>query len=207
MRCHCIFTVKPNKDGSIERYKCRLVADGNTQVFGVDFQDIFSTVVKFSTFRTALHLAAVRDYNITAIDISTAFLYGQIDVDNAYMEMPEGLPRYDAEGYELVCHLLKSIYGLRQAPRIWFQHFMASLLAFGFVQSQVDPCLFIWSEEGSVIYGLLWVDDLVLLTNDDKKRAELVSFLRDVRKYTLADWLLVPSISDGDTTSEQERNP
>ena len=200
MRSHCIFTVKPNKDGSIERYKCRLVADGNTQVFGVDFQEIFSTVVKFSTLRMALHLAGVRGYNITAIDISTAFLYGVIDVDNAYMEMPEGLPKYDSEGYELVCHLLKSLYGLRQAPRIWFQHFRQSLLAFGFVQSQVDPCLFIYTQGRVVIYGLLWVDDLVLLTNDDGKRAELIAFLRNDRKYTLtdkgeADWLLGIALS------------
>ena len=200
MRCHCIFTAKPNEDGSIERYKCRLVVDGNSQTFGVNFTEIFSTVVKFGTFRMALHLAAVRDYNITAIDISTAFLYGDIDNPNCYMEMPEGLPRYDAEGYELVCHLLKSIYGLRQAPRIWFNHFKASLLSFGFVQSQVDPCLFIYKHESSVIYGLLWVDDLVLMTNDDRARNRLVEYLRGERKYTLSDkgeatWLLGIALS------------
>ena len=197
MRCHCIFTVKANKDGSIERYKCRLVADGNTQTFGINFQDIFATVVKFSTFRLALHLAAVRDYEISAIDISTAFLYGDIDNDACFMAMPEGLPRYDAEGYELVCHLLKSIYGLRQAPRVWFNHFLASLIAFGFVQSKVDPCLFIYNDDknGVVMYGLLWVDDLVILTNNTEVRNTLVTFLRDTRKYKLtdkgtADWLL-----------------
>ena len=197
MRCHCIFTVKPRKDGSIERWKCRLVADGNTQTFGVNFQDIFATVVKFSTLRLALHLAAVRDYNISAIDISTAFLYGDIDNDTCFMEMPEGLPRYDAEGYELVCHLLKSIYGLRQAPRVWFNHFRASLLAFGFVPSTVDPCLFIYNDtaNGVVMYGLLWVDDLVILTNNTEVRNSLVTFLRDTRNYKLtdkgdADWIL-----------------
>lgn len=197
MRCHCIFTVKANKDGSIERYKCRLVADGNTQTYGVNFQDIFATVVKFSTFRLALHLAAVRDYNITAIDISTAFLYGAIDNDSCYMDMPEGLPKYDAEGYELVCHLLKSIYGLRQAPRVWFNHFKASLLAFGFLQSNVDPCLFYYfnDDRDIVLYGLLWVDDLVLLDNNTEIRDKLVTFLRDTRNYVLtdkgtADWLL-----------------
>lgn len=200
MRCHCIFTVKPNKDGSIERYKCRLVADGNTQVHGVDFTDIFSTVVKFSSLRMALHLAAVRGYNITAIDISTAFLYGEIDVTNAYMEMPEGLPRYDAEGYELVCHLHKSIYGLRQAPRIWFQHFKKSLEAFGFSQSKVDPCLFIFEDGSTTMYGLLWVDDLILITDDDVTRAKLIDFLKTSRNYTLtdkgdADWLLGIALS------------
>ena len=200
MRCHCIFTVKSNKDGSIERYKARLVADGNTQTHGVNFQDIFATVVKFSTFRMALHLAAVRDYIITAIDISTAFLYGKIDNPNCYMRMPEGLPRYDADGNELVCHLRKSIYGLRQAPRIWFNHFKASLIKFGFTQSQVDPCLFIYNHNSIVMYGLLWVDDLVIMTNDNPTRDQFVDFLKGERQYTLTDkgeatWLLGIALS------------
>ena len=187
--------LKPHKDGSIERYKCRLVADGNSQIYGTNFDEIFSTVVKFSTFRMALHLAAVRSYYVTAIDISTAFLYGNIDNPNCYMQMPEGLPRYDAEGYELVCHLHKSLYGLRQAPRIWFNHFRTSLLMYGFVQSQVDPCLFIYLYKSVVIYGLLWVDDLVLMANTKEAHDNLVKFLREERKYTLTDkgetdWLL-----------------
>lgn len=195
MSCHCVFTVKPNKDGSIERFKCRLVANGNTQRYQLDFDEIFSTVVKFSTFRFALHIAAVRDYSITAIDVSTAFLYGDIDSPHCYMFMPEGLPRYDSEGYELVCHLKKSLYGLRQAPRIWFQHFRRSLVRFGFSQSDVDPCLFIYKNGDSVMYGLLWVDDLVLLTNDLAARTRLVDFLKGECKYKLtdkgeADWLL-----------------
>ena len=92
MRCHNIFSCKQNADGSIERFKCRLVAGGDTQKEGIDFQAIFATVVLMSTLRMALHIAAVRDYNITQIDVSTAFLYGDIDVV-AYMMMPEGLPR------------------------------------------------------------------------------------------------------------------
>ena len=86
--------------------------------------------------------------------ISTAFLYGDIDVVS-YMEMPEGLPRYDADGNLLVCRLLKSLYGLKQAPRIWYQHFLASLLAFGFVRSEVDPCLFVCRRGSDRIYALL----------------------------------------------------
>ena len=130
MNCHLLFDVKSHKDGSVERFKARLVAGGNSQTEGVDFEAIFATVMKLSTFRMALHLAAVRDYNITGIDVSTAFLYGDIDRP-VYMRMPPGLPRYDADGYELICRLKKSLYGLRQAPRIWYEHFVASLVASG----------------------------------------------------------------------------
>ena len=198
MRCHVLFSVKPNSDGSVERFKCRMVTDGKTQTYGVNFSEIFSTVVKFSTFRMALHIAAVRDYDITAIDISTAFLHGKIDVPNCYMQMPIGLPQYDSEGNKLVCHLKKSIYGLKQAPRIWFNHFKSSLTLFGFIQSEVDPCLFFYKKDNIVIYGLLWVDDLILLSNDRDARNSLITFLRDKYKLTdkgNAEWLLGMSIS------------
>ena len=92
--------------------------------------------------------------------VSTAFLYGDIDVE-AYMMMPEGLPRYDAKGNELICKLLKSLYGLKQAPRIWYEHFLRSLLSLGFIRSEIDPCLFIYKKDGVAMYSLLWVDDLI----------------------------------------------
>ena len=117
LRCHLLFNVKSNEDGSIDRFKARLVVDGNLQTPGVDFNAIFATVVKFSTFRMALHIAAVRNYNLTGIDVSTAFLYGFIDKD-VYMMMPEGLPRYDENGKELICKLLN----VETRPEAtWFQ--------------------------------------------------------------------------------------
>ena len=188
---HLVFTIKWNPDGSVERFKARLVVGGDGQVEFQDFQSTFATVVKMSTFRMGLHLAAVRDYNITSIDISSAFLYGDIDTE-VFMVMPEGLPRYDADGNELVCKLSKSLYGLRQAPRIWYQHFLNSLLAWGFIRSTVDPCLFIWHDADSVIYALLWVDDLVLLDNKSQHRDAFVAFLQKPvsqggRGYKLTD--------------------
>ena len=186
LRCHLLFNIKSNADGSIDRFKSRLVVDGCAQTAGIDFDAIFATVVKFATFRMAIHLAAVRNYNVTGIDVSTAFLYGLIDKD-VYMMMPEGLPRYDEHGNELICKLLKSIYGLRQASRIWYEHFFASMVAFGFVRSDIDPCLFIYKRGGLVIYALLWVDDLIMLDNCADLRNEFVNFLKGERKYALTD--------------------
>ena len=74
MHCHYVFTVKRKADGSIEKFKARLVADGNTQKHGVDFDRIFSTVVKTTTIRLVLAIAAARDYNLTSIDIRQAYL-------------------------------------------------------------------------------------------------------------------------------------
>ena len=188
MRNHFVFDVKHTSDGSIDKFKARLVADGNTQRFGVDFQSIFATVVRFATFRFALHIGAVRDYNLTSLDISTAFLHGDIDCE-CYMIMPEGLPREDSDGNELVCKLNKSLYGLRQSPRLFYEHLAASLLAFGFVRSDVDPCLFIYKSAAGDerLWVLVYVDDLVLMENSPALRERFVTFLQVDRGYVLTD--------------------
>jgi hypothetical protein len=76
MGCHMIFTVKRLSNGAIEKFKCRLVANGNTQKPGVDFDRIFSTVVKITTIRVVLAIAAARDYNLTSIDVQQALSPG-----------------------------------------------------------------------------------------------------------------------------------
>ena len=70
MNCHFVFDVKRKKSGEVEKFKARLVADGNTQKHGCDFDRVFATVVKSQTIRMALILAVARDYNLTSIDIT-----------------------------------------------------------------------------------------------------------------------------------------
>ena len=101
MGCHMVFTVKRLSDGAIEKFKCRLVANGNTQKEGVDFDRIFSTVVKITTIRVVLAIAAARDYNLTSIDVQQAFLQGTLEED-LYMQMPPGLPSRSADGRRIV---------------------------------------------------------------------------------------------------------
>lgn len=75
MRCHMVFTVKRHHDGTIEKFKCRLVADGNTQRWGIDLDKVFSTVAKLSTLRLILTIAAAFDYDLSSVDIRQAYLY------------------------------------------------------------------------------------------------------------------------------------
>ena len=72
-----MLNVKRLKDGSVDKFKARLVADGNTQKYGVDFDRIFSTVVKTSTIRLVLVVAAARDYNLSQIDTRQAYLQAE----------------------------------------------------------------------------------------------------------------------------------
>ncbi|POM77903.1 Uncharacterized protein PHPALM_4642, partial [Phytophthora palmivora] len=110
---HWIFRVKYLANGEIERFKARLVIKRFMQIYGIDYLEVYSPVVRLETLRVLLTLAAIWDYEVHQMDVATAFLNGAIDVE-VYMEQPEG---YKVKGKEdWVCRLKKSLYGLKQAP-------------------------------------------------------------------------------------------
>ena len=192
MRCHYVFTLKQLATGMIDRFKARLVADGNSQRYGLDYDKVFSTVVKWVTLRLCLLLAAVYGWHISGVDISQAFLYGLLTED-VYMQVPEGLPQYDGEGNKLCVKLNKSLYGLKQAPRVWNTVFTTWLTKYGFKQSEYDPCLFVYTAANVVLLVLIWVDDCIILDNSSKARNEFVTALQQKFKITIKpdlDWIL-----------------
>src|SRR5699024_5009908 len=123
-------------DQSIERFKARLVALGNRQTPDVDFKEIFSPVVSHTTIRCFLTFAASRSMKVHHVDIKTAFLNSSLD-KVVYVNPPSGL---DLDGSVLA--LDKALYGLRQAPKCWNEHFVKVLADLGFEQLQVDQCVF-----------------------------------------------------------------
>ena len=129
MNCHMLFSVKRNADGSIDKFKCRLVADGQTQRHGVDFDRVFATVVKMSMVRLLLTVAVAHDMRLTSLDVRQAYLYAELDRP-LFMRVPLGLVRTDAHGNKLVYKLGKSLYGLRQAAREWNTLFVTFLVVF-----------------------------------------------------------------------------
>ena len=90
INCHYIFTVKRKADESIDKFKARLVADGNTQKYGIDYDRIFATVVKSLTIRLVLIIAATRDYDLSSLDIRQAFFQVEIKED-LLMRVPPGV--------------------------------------------------------------------------------------------------------------------
>ena len=174
MHCHYVFDVKRTKTGSIEKFKARLVADGNTQKFGVDFDRVFATVVKTQTIRLALILATVRDYNLSSIDITQAYLQAALD-DELYMRPPPGVSVRSPDGNQLVCKLRRSLYGLKQAGREWAVLFTSFLLSWGLVRSTIDVCLYTYSTGTTILWVLVYVDDALICDNCSALRSRFVA--------------------------------
>ena len=158
--CRWVFKVKRKEGGSVDRYKCHLVAKGYSQRPGIDYDETFSPVVMFTTIQALITYATQRGMLIHQMDIVIAFLNGQLD-EEIYMDQPEG---FEEPGKErLVCRLQKSLYGLKQAPRCWNRELQRFLISEGFTQSQADPCLFYhMSRSGSLVIIAVYVDDLII---------------------------------------------
>jgi len=151
-----IFKLKRDSRGNIEKFKARLVARGFQQVQGVNYGETFAPVARIESVRTLLAVAAARNYAVERFDVSTAFLYGQVDED-IYLEPPEGVQIAKNECLKLN----KALYGLKQAPRIWNSHFDRSIKALGFKPIRTDPCVYL--SQSVNCYLAVYVDDGVLV--------------------------------------------
>ena len=140
------------------------MAQGYTQQFGLDYGETFSHVVKHTTVRLVLALAASNTWKLRQLDVKNAFLHGELKED-VFMKQPKGFVSRDYPSY--VCKLQKSLYGLKQAPRAWNEKFTSFLPALGFQYSHSDPSLFVKAADGYVVILLLYVDDIILTGNDD----------------------------------------
>ncbi|KAM1411727.1 hypothetical protein ACFXTH_024342 [Malus domestica] len=169
--CKWVFRVKKKSDGTVERFKARLVAKGFHQQEGIDFQETFSPVAKPVTIRVLLSLAVQFNWFLNQLDISNAFLHGDLK-EYVYMQQPPGF--IDPSKPHHVCQLRKSLYGLKQAPRAWFDKLFQALLQFGFVQSSSDASLFVLNGPSPVIV-LVYVDD-ILVTGPNSSACTQYSF-------------------------------
>ena len=144
---------------------------------GVDFNEIFSPVVKMSSIRTVLSLAATLDLEVEQIDVKTTFLHGNLE-EEIYMKQPDGFLVEGKKDY--VCRLRKSLYGLKQAPRQWYKKLESFMCEQGYKKTTYDHCVFVKSfSSDDFIILLLYVDDMLIVGKD--------IFIIDRLKKTLSE--------------------
>jgi len=165
--CKWVFTVKQNPEGKVERYKARLVAKGYSQTYGIDYDETFAPVAKMSTVRTLISCAANFDWPLHQLDVKNAFLHGDLQ-EEVYMEIPPGFSKPEAVGK--VCRLKKSLYGLKQSPRAWFDRFRRALCGMGYKQCNGDHTVFYQHFGRPIVVLAVYVDDIII-TSDDEKRS------------------------------------
>lgn len=159
--CKWVFKLKRKANGDVDKYKARLVARGFSQEKGFDYGETYSPTARITTFRVLLAIANHFDYHIHQMDVKCAFLNGDLKED-IYMVQPDGFAKDNTK----VCKLRKSLYGLKQASRMWNERFHEFVVRIGFKRCKSDQCLYVQRIDGDLCILLLYVDDLVLVSNN-----------------------------------------
>jgi hypothetical protein len=169
-----ISKVKRNPDSTVERYKARLVAKGFGQRPGINFDEMFAPTTKWAAFRAILAFAALENLKLESINISNAYLNGELHNVDVYMQQADGFAERDSTW---VAHLLKELYGLKQGSRKWFCHLEEVLVKLGFACIRSDSSVFIWEKDGVKVIMPVFVDNITLASKSKEKIAEIKSLL------------------------------
>ncbi|KAL0314880.1 UNVERIFIED_CONTAM: Retrovirus-related Pol polyprotein from transposon RE1, partial [Sesamum angustifolium] len=157
--CKWVYRLKKKSDGTIDRYKARLVARGFSQSDGLYYEETFSPVAKMVTVRSIFSLAAFKNWKIWQLDVNNAFLYGELDRE-VLMEQPPGFVSEEFPTH--VCLLKNALYGLKQAPRAWYGKVAQYFIFCGFRVVDLDSSLFVKTKSKGHLLVLLYVDDMLI---------------------------------------------
>ena len=176
--CSWILKVKRDAMGDIVKFKARLVAQGFSQVPGVDFEETYAPVGRTASLRIMLAIAAFMDLDIQQADVEGAYLNGTLDID-IYMRYPEGVER--SAGCDAL-KLNKALYGLKQSGRLWWQELGSKLAGLGFSKLHSDWGLYVRAGTGDRDFMMLlvYVDDFIMAA---KNTEEISKFLLEVQKH------------------------
>jgi Reverse transcriptase (RNA-dependent DNA polymerase) len=141
-----------------------LVAKGYTQTYGIEYHETFAPVAKMNTVRILLSIAVNNGWNLNQMDVKNVFLQGTLE-EEVYMTLPPGHKKKKMSN--VVCRLKKSIYGLKQTPRAWYDKLNYFLISYNFKVSNADSSLFIKHNCNGTTIVLVYVDDLIITRNNE----------------------------------------
>ncbi|KAK1608125.1 hypothetical protein QYE76_031798 [Lolium multiflorum] len=169
-----VFKNKQDEHGIVIRNKARLVAQGYSQVEGVDFGETFAPVARLESIRILLAFAAHHGFKLQQMDVKSAFLNGPLH-EEVYVKQPPGFE--DPHFPNHVFKLKKALYGLKQAPRAWYEHLKELLEDRGFEVGKIDPTLFTKKVNGELFICQLYVDDIIFGSTNTKFNDEFAKLM------------------------------
>ena len=180
---HAILKIKRNADGSVERFKARIVAGGNHQTYGLNYKEIYAPVVSFTMVRIFLYLVLCLQMCVGQLDVKTAFLNGEL-AESVWVMSPRGIP-----GMKSRCHrLIKAMYGLKQAHLAWHSKLCGDLKRLGFNELPSAPCVFRRIGAGNKpSYVLVYVDDILVLAHTTAERDRIMKELKSLYKLRVSE--------------------
>jgi len=188
-----VFRTKKDAAGNVIRYKACLVAQGFSQVPGIDYFDTFAPVAKFAAIRSVLVMAAAKDLELHQIDIKGAYLNRELTGHEViFMQQPPG---YHAPGLaKLMCRLRKTLYGLKRSGQRWYQKLVEIMLThLGFAHCDIDQAVFFQHEGQAIIIVLVHVDDCTIAVTSITLIADFkaqISEYVDITDLGELHWLL-----------------
>lgn len=178
-----IFKIKDSLNDNAARYKARLCAQGFSQQVGIDYDEIFSPVVRYESIRLLLTISAKENLKSIQFDVSTAYLNSDLK-ETVYMRVPDGL---NIKGKNLVLKLNKAIYGLKQSGRFWNEEFDSFVKSIGFSQCTSDKCVYTAIYEKDKVYLALYVDDGLMFAHRAETLRKLTRTLDTKFNITVGD--------------------
>ncbi|GKD14612.1 zinc finger, CCHC-type containing protein [Tanacetum coccineum] len=203
--CKWIFKRKLKVDGTIGKFKARLVIQGFKQKSGIDYFDTYAPVTRISTIRLLIAMASIHNLIIHQMDVKTAFLNGDLE-EEVYMNQPQGFIMPGNENK--VCKLIKSLYGLKQAPKQWHQKFDEVDLSNGYLLNQADKYVYRKFDEtglkhksnGIAIYQSHYIEKSMYTSNPSTQHWQAIQWVLKYLKKTI-DYRLTytgyPSVLEG----------
>ena len=169
--CHIVLKQKRHADGSPDKKKARVVGGGHRQTEDM-YDETSSPTSRMISFKALLQLAAANDFEMASLDVGSAFLRAEID-----KEIYVTIPNIDDPLRPILARLLKSLYGLKQAGKLWYENVKKTLIDFGMLPTLHDPCVFTYFKEDQIMYLSLHVDDMLVVSNNSKFIDDLYNHL------------------------------